>query len=148
MSTEAEIDGVFSSGLFKTASSDMGAIEKKIFGAVENPDVANRLSAFLLKLKEDGSLDIQKSEDLEKSSIKEMFDEATLNLTMEQLVEFFSTLEKLMSEDEFERLFQSAQVNDARFEHVRKIATVNLMFSPAFRRRIADTIEISKGWWL
>lgn len=145
MSDNISVDDVFSSFLVRQSSKDMGAVEKFILGLTDDKEVALKVTEFINRHQE--STGTHQHGTAWFGEMKETLKEITAGLTMEGLAEFFGVLEKITQEDSFEEFFQDGGLNQERFSFLKRVATVNMMFAPAFNERLGASIEMSKEWW-
>lgn len=141
---QTSINKIFSSKLIQDAAQGMGLVEGKAFGAQEDPNRSLKVSEFLEIYKENKAGD--KQHGWNEVTLRALA-ELTRSMTMESLVGFFAELEQHLDEDEFAEFFQVHGVNNARYQHVLLLASVNVIFNPSFKKRLMKTLEISKGWW-
>lgn len=145
MSENISVDDVFSSFLVKQSSKDMGAVERFILGLTDDSEVALKVTEFINRHQESGAQHQHGTAWF--SAMRETLKDITSGLTMEGLAEFFAVLEKITQEDSFEEFFQDGGLNQERFSFLKRVATVNMMFAPAFNERLGISIEMSKDWW-
>lgn len=142
--SQTSINKAFSSRLIKEAAQGMGFVEGKVFGTEENPDQQLKLNEFLALYEQNKVGDQQHGwNDLTLKALSDL----TRTMTMDALVGFFAELEKRLDEEDFSAFFETYGVNNARYQHVFLLCSLNIIFNPAFKKRLMKTLEISKEWW-
>lgn len=142
--SQTSINKAFSSKLIKEAAQGMGFVEGKVFGAEEDSERQLKINEFLAVYKQNKADDQRHGwNDVTLKALSEL----TRSMTMESLVGFFGELEQHLDETEFSDFFQVYGVNNARYQHVFLLCSINIIFNPAFKRRLLKTLEISKEWW-
>lgn len=142
--SETHLKNIFSSKLISDVAEGMGSVERVAFQAEGDQASMDKINDFLAAYKESKGADQQHGWTDQNIAL---VGELTRSLTMDQLVEFFAVLEKELGDEEFEHFFETQGVNDARYRHVQVIASVNLMFNPAFKARLTKSVELSREWW-
>ncbi|MBQ69142.1 hypothetical protein CL689_03680 [Candidatus Saccharibacteria bacterium] len=145
MSVSTEFENIFSTELVKETSTSMGLVEKKLYGLTSTEDIANRMAAFLNTFEGEVATG-EKATEEQLRVVEKAFNDFTANLPMSELVEFFSVLGRIMDSDLLEGLFSRTPVNEARYEHLRRVVSINLMFAKGFKSRLSKTIALSKEW--